>query len=211
MLNVIGYSEGFADGSKSGVSDLLQAFGDHAVEAANEYIDSNARVNPNKLQHMYEWNMNGSDGGRLFVLKKNIVGNNLSVQASFKQSTTVKAGSKEPFYDKAEIMENGTPVRIEPKPQSVLMFDINGETVFTKKPVVVKDPGGDAAQHGFEQTFNEFFNMFFSQSFLQSGRMAKYLASPEAYHKNFTSARSGGKSLGKSVGRKWMKDAGGVV
>jgi hypothetical protein len=211
MLNVIGYSEGFATGAKSGVNDLLQAFGIHAVDAANEYIDSNSKVNPAKLQHVYEWGMTGNASGRLFELKDIVNGNSLRVQGSLKQSFSVKDGSKEPFYNKAEVMERGLPVKVEPRSGSVLTFDIDGETVFTKKPVVIKDPGGELAQNGFEETFNEFFNMFFSQSFLQSGRLAQYLSNPEAYHKNFKSAKSGGKSLGKTVGRKWMKDAGGVA
>jgi hypothetical protein len=211
MLNVIGYSEGFASGAEAGTSELLQAFGLHAVEAANEYIDSTSRVNPAKLEHVYEWAMNGSPSGRLFDIDKIVNGNTLSVKASFKQSVTVKEGSKEPFYNKANIMEKGLPVKVEPKESSVLKFDIDGQTVFTKKPVTIKDPGGEQAQNGFEETFNQFFNMFFSQSFLKSGKLSQYLASPQAYHKNFSSARSGGKSLGKSVGRKWMKDAGEVA
>ena len=211
MLNVIGYSEGFAKGAEAAKGQLLEALGLHAIEAANEYIDSNAKLNPAKLSHVYEWDMEGNPAGRLFDLKTIVTGNSLSVSGSLKQSKTVQSGSSTPFYNKAEIMEKGIPVTINPKQSSVLSFDIDGKTVFTKKPVTVQDPGGQQAQNGFGETFNEFFNMFFSQSFLKSGRLASYLANPEAYHKNFTSARKGGKSLGKSVGRKWMSDAGGVA
>ena len=59
MNNIVNYAVGFAEGVKSGESKLLDKFGNSVVEALNEFIDSNSRVDPAKLHHVYEWNQEG--------------------------------------------------------------------------------------------------------------------------------------------------------
>jgi hypothetical protein len=208
VMNVVKYSQGFVEGVEGGTGSFLQEFAEHSKVAAEEYIDSSARLNPAQLQHVYEWDQNGSEGGRLFNVSAVVSGPSLTVSAVFKQSTSVKSGSKEPFANKAKMMEEGTPVTISPKTAKVLSFDDNGETIFTKKSIRVEDPGGVQAQGGFEKTFNEFFNVFFSQSFLKSGKLEGYLAMAKDYHDNFAAAKTGGRSLGKSTGYKWITKAG---
>lgn len=209
--NVLAYSRGFVDGVKDGKVGFLNEFSKHAIESAGEYFDASARVNPAGLQHMYEWNQNGSESGRLFDLSSIVSSDAIKIQASFRQSTSVKPGSKEPFINKAYVMESGQEVTISPKQSSVLSFTDNGETVFTKKSITIENPGGLFARHGFEKAFNQFFDVFFSQSFLKSGKLGKYLSDVSDYHNSFAASKTGGRSLGQSVGYKWITKAGSVA
>jgi hypothetical protein len=141
MDNTIGYMFGFIDGVKQGFPSFLRQLGAVSVEGLKQYIDSNARVNSQLMHHVYEWYQTGSPDARLFDISYIVNGGGLSFNSTFKQSTSVKNGSKVPFYNKAEIMENGIPVTIVPK-QRVLVFEENGEQIFTSKPVTVDNPGG---------------------------------------------------------------------
>lgn len=206
MDNVIGYTFGFLDGVKLGWPAFLRSFGDVSLASLKQYIDSNARVNPQLLHHVYEWYQTGSPDARLFEISYIVRGNGLSFNSSFRQSTSVKQGSKVPFYNKAEIMENGIPVTIIPK-QKVLAFDDNGEEVFTSKPVKVENPGGNV-QGEYERVFDSFFDRYFRQSFLETTGIASYLRNPIDFKINFRSAKRGGRAKGINVGRNWIRKAG---
>lgn len=208
MESLIQYSIGFADGIKKGETKLLDRLGMHIVETLNEFIDSNSRVNPARLHHVYEWNQVGLPSARLFEIKYRAGVKNVQISSEFRQSSSIKAGSKVPFYNKASIIENGIPVTIRPKNSSVLTFEDNGEQVFTKKPITIINPGGTEAQAGFEQTVSGFFNVF-SQSFLKMSGIGKYLQSPKAFAKNFSSGKRNGRNVGVSTGYNWIINAGG--
>jgi hypothetical protein len=210
LNNAVNYALGFLDGAKAGKSKFLASFGSATIEVLKQYIDSHARSNPELLHHVYEWNQTGSPSSRLFDLSYKVTGLGLSINSTFRQSTSIKSGSNVPFYDKARIMENGIPVRISPKRSSVLVFEENGETVFTSKEVVVENPGGRQVEGSFEKIFDSFFNSYFSQSFLQSSGIAAYLERPAAFKKNFSKAKVGGKTLGVSTGYSWIVGAGGL-
>lgn len=211
IQNALAYSQGFVEGVKNGKGSFLQQLADHSIESAGEYFDASARINPAGLQHMYEWNQNGTESGRLFDLSAIVSSGSVTIKSSFRQSMSVKEGSKEPFTNKAYVMESGQQVTITPKASSVLAFTDNGETIFTKKSVTIENPGGLFARHGFEKTFNQFFDIFFSQSFLKSGKLGKYLSDVSDYHKSFAASKTGGKSLGQTVGYKWITKAGSVA
>jgi hypothetical protein len=204
MKNVIQYSLGFFEGIKQGVPSFLKNFSEGILDEVKSYIDANARINPELLHHMYEWNETGSPNARLFDLNCVISGNGISIGSTFRQSTSVKSGSNVPFYDKARIMEYGIPVTIVPKSR-VLVFEDEGETVFTSAPVTVANPGGNVAGE-YERVFNSFFNNYFSQAFLQSSGILAYLKSPGDF--NIAASRRTGKSGGISAGRHWMSKAG---
>lgn len=210
MDNLIKYSIGFLDGVHSGKKAFLDNLGKNAIEAMKEYIDMNARVDPQILHHMYEWNRTGSPSARLYDLVYTVGNLGLSIKSSFRQSTSVKDGSKVPFYDKARIMENGIPVTIRPKQSSVLVFDDNGETVYTKTPITIEKPGGQAVEGGFEKTFNSFM-LYFSQSFLLSSGIGRYLENPVAYKKDLPAGKRGGRSVGVKSGYRWIANAGLVA
>jgi hypothetical protein len=113
-----------------------------------------------------------------------------------------------PFYDKARIIEFGIPVVIKPRTSNVLAFEDNGDMVFTAGPVNVANPGGVAAQGGFEKTFDMFFTRYLSQAFLRSTGVAAYLENPLVYKSNMQQGKRMGRSAGYKTGYKWIASAG---
>lgn len=209
--NILEYSIGFFEGIQQAQAAFLNGLGKTAVEALKEFIDSNARVTPEALHHVYEWHETGSPAARLFDIDYKVTNGGLSFNSTFRQSSSVKAGSRTPFYDKARIMEDGIPVTIVPIRSKVLAFEENGETIFTKGPVVVSDPGGAAVQGAYEKTLNSFFNNYFSQSFLRASGILDYLKNPQAFRINMSSGKRSGKGKGIEVGYSWMSKAGEVA
>lgn len=208
MNNVINYSIGFLDGVQKGKTVLFKTMGMQTVEVMKEFIDSNARVNPDMLHHIYEWHLTGSPDARLYDISYTVSNLGLSFKSSFSQSTSIKNGSRTPFYNKARIMEEGIPVTIRPRVAQTLAFDDNGETVFTKGPVQILNPGGTEVEGGFEKVFDMFFNRYFSQAFLRTSGIARYLENPQVYKKNMPAGKKMGRSKGMSTGYRWIANAG---
>ena len=208
MNNIMNYSLGFLDGVQKGKTPFLRSLGVNAVEIMKQFVDSNARVNPEMLHHIYEWNRTGSPAARLYDISFTTSNIGLSFKSSFRQSESIQDGSKTPFYDKARIIENGVAVTIRPKSSEVLAFEEDGEMVFTKKPIRVNSPGGAAAQGGFERTLDLFFDKYFSQSFLRTSGVAQYLENPVVYKKNLRAGKARGRSKGLSTGYTWVANAG---
>jgi hypothetical protein len=208
MNNIVNYSVGFLEGVHKGKTVFLKTLGLETVELMKEFIDSNARVNPQMLHHIYEWNQTGRPNARLYDISYTVSNLGLSFRSSFSQSTSIKDGSRTPFYDKARIMEEGIPVVIRPKVAQVLAFEDNGETVFTQGPVRVDNPGGTEVQGGFEKVFDMFFNRYFSQAFLRVSGVAKYLENPQVYRKDMQSGKKMGRTKGVSTGYRWIANAG---
>jgi hypothetical protein len=208
MNNIVNYSFGFLDGVQKGKTSFLRSLGVNTVEIMKQFVDSNARVNPEMLHHIYEWNRTGSPGARLYDISFTTSNIGLSFKSSFRQSQSIKNGSKVPFYDKARIIEDGAAVTIRPKNSEVLSFEEDGEMVFTKSPIRVENPGGTEAQGGFERTLDLFFDKYFSQSFLRTSGVAQYLENPEVYKKNLRAGKARGRSKGVSVGYVWVANAG---
>jgi hypothetical protein len=207
LTNIVKYSVGFLEGAQSGKRIFLDNLGGRVIEALNRYIDAMARSDRDALHHVYEWYQTGSPAARLFDLTYTISNLGLSIKSSFRQSTTVSKDSSTPFYDKARIMELGIPVTIKPKKASVLVFEDAGETVFTKNPITVHDPGGVDAQYGYGFVFDSFFENYFTQAFLKSSGLSDYISNPVSYKHNFAAGATGGKSLGKKVGYTWIINA----
>jgi hypothetical protein len=208
MNNIVQYSVGFLEGVHKGKTAFLKVVGLETVELMKEFIDSNARVNPDMLHHIYEWNQTGSPSARLYDISYTTSNLGLSFRSSFSQSTSIKNGSRTPFYDKARIMEEGIPVKIRPRVAQALVFEENGETVFTKKEVRVDNPGGTEVEGGFEKVFDMFFNKYFSQAFLRVSGVAKYLENPVVYKKDIAAGKKMGKTKGLSTGYRWIANAG---
>lgn len=206
MNNIIEYSFGFIDGAKKAKPIFMQNLGELISQKIGEFVDVMARMEPQKLKHVYEFGMNGSENGRLFDISYRVSGNGLSINSSFRQST-VAGESGYIFYDKARIMEDGIPVTIKPK-KKVLVFDDNGEKVFTQKPVNIANPGGPQAQDGFRSTLESFMNTYLSQSFLHSTGLDKQLSEPTSFKSGLSSAKVGGRSAGERQGYEWLSKAG---
>ena len=208
MNNIVDYSLGFIEGVQKGKTVFLKTVGLETVELMKEFIDSNARVNPDMLHHIYEWNQTGSPSARLYDISYTTSNLGLSFRSTFSQSISIKDGSRTPFYDKARIMEEGIPVTIRPRLAQVLTFEENGETVFTRGPVTVDNPGGTQVEGGFEKVFDMFFNRYFSQAFLRVSGIATYLENPQTYKKGMQAGKKMGKTKGVSTGYRWIANAG---
>jgi hypothetical protein len=205
LKNIIGYSEGFLEGAQKAKPQLATSIGEIIKERLEQFIDSNAKVAPQLLHHVYEWYQTGSPDARLFDITYNTDGNGLSISSTFSQSMSIKAGSKVPFYDKASIMESGTTVTITPR--NKLVFDVDGKTVFTSKPVTVENPGGET-QGEYEKIFNMFFDSYMTQSMFNESGIYSALELNDDFGKHFSSAKRGGRSLGVNTGYNWIARVG---
>lgn len=208
MNNVMKYSIGFLDGVQSGKTMLLKNIGVQTIEILKQYVDANARANPQMLHHIYEWNSTGSPQARLFDFDYTVSNLGLSVLSSFRQSTSVKNGSNVPFYDKARIMEEGVPVTIVPKKSNVLVFEENGDMVFSKGPIEIDNPGGNYVAGSFNKIVDEFFNKYFTQAFLRTSGLSQYLENPVIFKNNLPKGKRSGRSQGISTGYRWIANAG---
>lgn len=208
LINIVQYSEGFLQGIEQGKQKFLRNLGSDIITILKEFIDSNARSNPEALHHVYEWYQTGLAEARLYEINyvTNRIGG-LTFNYTFSQSSSIKVGSQVPFYDKARIMEEGIPVTIRPKNGNVLKFESGGEEIFTSRQVRVENPGGEAVQGSFQKVFDLFFNNYFSQSFLYASGLLEYLSNPKLYKTNFASGKKGGKSVGIKTGYTWITNA----
>jgi hypothetical protein len=206
LNNIINYSFGFLEGINKGKKVFLDNLGKDITEMVKEFVDSSARVNPSRLHHIYEWYQTGSPEARLFDINYTVSNLGLSFKSTLSQSRTIKNGSTTPFYDKARIMEEGMPVTIAPVKAKVLNFEIDGEEVFTKGPVVVDNPGGDT-QGGFESVVDQFFNQYFSQAFLRKSGALSELENVQIYKNNFAAGSRQGRGKGIETGYRWIVNA----
>jgi len=207
MDNIVKYSFGFLDGVQKGKKVFLQNLGIGTIQAMAQYVDVSARGNQSALHHVYEWYQTGSPNARLFDINYTVSNLGLSINSTFRQSRTVKEDSNVPFYNKAKIMEEGIPVTITPKKSSVLAFTEGGNTVFTKKSVIVRNPGGNNVQGSFEKTMDEFMLRYFKQSFLRASGIYDYIKKPTVFKKEIKAGSRMGRSKGISTGFKWIANA----
>lgn len=208
--NIINYSVGFLDGVEKGKKEFFDGLGNVITTMADEFIDATARLNPQELHHIYEWYQVGSPEARLFNITYTVSNLGLSFKSTFRQSSSIQNGSNVPFYNKAYIMENGVPVRITPKSNGVLIFDDNGEKVFTKNPVTIEHPGGPRVEGQYQAVFDQFFGKYFTQAFLKSSGIKEYLENPIVFKSNLKSGKIGGKAIGIETGYRWIVN-GGII
>jgi len=210
MNNLMEYSVGFLEGAKRGKVELLKEVGMKTKEILEEYIDSSARVSPDLLHHVYEWYQTGSPEARLFDINYHAAAGSLSINATFRQSDTIKNGSKVPFYNKAVVMERGISVTVTPRSSQVLAFEDNGEQVFTRQPVTIDNPGGSQVAGSFEKVFTEFFERYFTQSFMVTSGIDQRIRNASAFVRGFGRGKSLGKSHGNQVGYRWVAGKAGI-
>lgn len=204
IMNIAQYAQGYIEGAEKGKPKFLAQLGALTVEMAKEFIDTNARLDPQRLHHVYEWYRTGSPEARLYDINYTPTNNSVVFTYDFKQSESVSRGSTVPFYDKARIMESGISVTIKPKAASVLAFDVEGETIFRPGPIIVDKPGGAVAGQ-FEKVLDTFFNQYFKQSFLQVSGIGYNLESPAEFHKNLKKRSK--RADGIKAGYNWIVGA----
>jgi len=207
LNNILEYSYGFIDGINKGKPVFLNKLGKGVIVALGQYIDANARSNPKALHHVYEWYRTGSPSARLFDISFVSNKNGLNLFSNFKQSRSMSNDASRPFFDKAKIMEQGKTVVVKPKSGSVLRFESGGQTVFTRKPVTIRNPGGDQVTGSFEQVFDEFMLRYFKQSFIRSSGLYDYINKPTLFKKNIAAGARIGRSKGINTGFTWIANA----
>jgi hypothetical protein len=207
MNNIVNYSFGFLEGVQKGKKIFLDKLGKSVIEALAQYVDVQARSNPKALHHVYEWNQTGSPTSRLFNLNYTVSNLGLSLNSTFRQSRTVSENMTVPFYNKAKIMEDGSPVVIAPTRAQTLRFSGPNGDIFTKKPIKVDSPGGEDVAGSFESTVDIFISRYFKQSFLRASGLYDYIKKPTLYKTNFKAGSKMGKSKGVETGFKWIANA----
>jgi hypothetical protein len=206
---VVEYSIGFLDGAKGNAKRLSKSVAELSIEAFYDYLDGLARSHPGMLHHVYEWGQVGDPSGRLVELKTEMSARNTTVSADFLQSDSVSENSNEPFYNKAEIMEEGIPVVINEVRAKALFFTIEGQEFFRTGPIVIANPGGAATRGSFVKAFDEFYGQYFEEVFLRSIRFYDKLRNPQEYSKSIKSATKGQNAygLGKRAALSWIEKA----
>lgn len=195
MQQAVQYGNGFMTGFEDGGIIVSSKIASVVETMLGKYIDTKARANPGSLHHVYEWGSVGGD--RLFNIHAQPDSSGVTVTSEFTQSSSVSDTATEPFYNKAEIMEAGTPITIDPAPGSVLVFMDGGEEVFVSRSVTVNDPGGPGVQGSFERTFHEFFRLYLSQALLRGIGFTEILQNPPF---DF----GGGYGAGQGDARRWL-------
>jgi hypothetical protein len=209
VTGVVDYSLGFVDGAKLNERKLSDGVAELSIDAFYDYMDGLARSHPGMLHHVYEWGQVGSPAARLFQLKKEFSARNVAISAEFLQSTSISETSNEPFYNKAEIMEEGIPVVINEVNAKALFFTIEGQEFFRVGPIVIANPGGSATRGSFVNAFNEFYGIYFEEVFLRSIRFYDKLRNPKEYSKSIKAASKSQNSynLGKRAALSWIQGA----
>lgn len=201
----VDYSGGFFDGIQMERITFMKFLAGFTREALYKYIDSRARVNPDALHHVYEPNKVGSSDGRLYKFEISPRLTVISFKGEFLPSSISSDTSNEPFVNKAKIMENQISVTIAPKNSDVLVFENNGELVFTRNSIIIEHPGGDEVAGAFGKVVDEFFSQYLTNSLLKP--LFRDLSTADEFAKSFS---SGTRAAGVRAGKKYL-DVSGVV
>ena len=203
IKNAVSFSYGFLEGIDLEQIIFNQMLGEYTVDALNKYIDSNAKMDPDALHHMYEWGQVGQESARLFEINSKASKRVIHFTGKFLPSKTSSNQYSEPFTNKAEIMENGISITVSPKKSDYLVFEVDGELVFTVNDVFIEHPGGDFVAGSFGKTVDLFFDTYFTNSFIQP--LIADLSKANEFTEEFPSGvKGGGKSVGIKAGRKYL-------
>ena len=209
LKNSVEYSYGFLDGIQMEKIEFNRLLGGYTVEALEKYIDARARINPQALHHVYEWNRVGDEKARLYKFNVKANATSIKFSGSFLPSKSFSPTSDEPFTDKANIMENGISIVVEPKKSNVLVFESDGDTVFTRRSITIEHPGGDEVAGSFGRTVDSFFENYFTNALLKP--FIQNLQNAKEYSKNFSSGAKGGRAVGIRAGRQYLRNSGVVI
>ena len=210
LKNSVEYTGSFASELKKNQDILNKKVGEESIDAFYDYLDGLARSHPGMLHHVYEWGNIGNPTERLFELTMTSNRTSAVIDAQFLESRVPSPTSTEPFYDKAEIMEDGRTITINQVEADVLFFEIDGEEFFRSGPIIIANPGGEATRGSFLQAFDEFYGSYFTEVHLKAIRFYQYFANPKVFEKYFASATKGGaSSKGRKAALSWIMNAPG--
>lgn len=211
LNNVVEYSQGFIQETEAKESYVTNKLANSSIEPFYDYMDVLARTNPGMLHHVYEWGQVGNPQARLVELKKAIGTNSGVITSEFLISSSVPEGGSEPFWNKAEIMEEGITVVINEVEAQALFFEINGEEFFRLGPIVIDNPGGEEVRGSFVRTFEDFYNVYFDEVYLRAIRFYDYFKTSPGFENNFSSAvkSKNAYSMGRKTALSWVLNSPG--
>jgi hypothetical protein len=133
----------------------------------DSYMAAISPGSPKNFHHVYEWNHVGIPQYQLWTNVLRGRGNNKYASFEFRASTLpvpVHQGEKKAFRQvhrfiyKAMIMEYNIAVTVKRKRAKMLAFPgSNGKIVFTKGPIVVQNPGGEATTGAFTAAWSNWW------------------------------------------------------
>lgn len=209
--NLVKYSDGFITETKAKESTIARNLANTSIEAFYDYLDGLARTNPGMLHHIYEWGEVGNPSARLVELTKTMAQSSAEIDSEFISSSSIPDGSNEPFYEKAEIMEEGIPITIQANEAKAMFFEIDGEEFFRTGPIVIENPGGAATRGSFVEAFEEFYNVYFDKIYLRAIKFYEHFENPRGYSSRFPSAvkSSNAYGIGRTTALKWIMNMPG--
>lgn len=206
LKNTISYSDGFLQGVDLNRLEFNKVLGGYAAEALGGYIDSKARMDPSILHHVYEWNETGNKSSRLFNINVDATKYSITFNGKFLSSKKPASESGQVFANKATIMENQISVTVAPKNSSVLVFEDDGETVFTANSVFIAHPGGDQVAGSFGKVVEEFFGYYFKYSVIAP--LTSKLKNAKEFPQLYSQGTKVGRSAGVKAGRRYFSMVG---
>lgn len=133
----------------------------------DSYMAAISPTSPKQFHHIYDWNNIGNPQHQLWTNVLRGRGNNRYASFEFRASTLpvpAHQGNKKQFRQthrfiyKAMIMEYNIAVTIRRKRAKMLAFPVSdGKIVFTKGPVVVQNPGGEATTGAFTAAWSNWW------------------------------------------------------
>lgn len=208
MKNAVQYAQGFIDGIQFKEPIFHNELGQAIKVLCGKYIDSSAKLDPESLHHVYEWDNVGNEGARLFDIVALADTQFIRFNFNFKQSTTMAPNATTPFFNKAEIMESGRSVVVQPSQSDTLVFEgEDGENVFTTDQVVIENPGGVQTNGAFDRVVKEFFLVYLKQGMLRS--LLKDMETADEFLVGWgNNARY---NVGMKQGKEYLSVTGGIV
>lgn len=138
-----------------------------------------AKGNPQKYHHVFEWKNVGNMNQRLFEIKReSLGGGNLTINIRFKKSQTPvpipralssRIRRRHTFVNKAEVMESGKPVGFTTRNYIVFMY--KGHKVFRPPGVdiIINNPGGKQTAGAFDKYVTRWYGRNVDSTLRTSG------------------------------------------
>jgi hypothetical protein len=201
------------------MSDLMDASMKIMKQDFQQYVDMLAMNMPSRFHHVYEWGQIGNPAAALWETLATGRGRDRAVTFEFRPSVTVvpipdvppsKSGKQlqeiHVFTWKAPVMEYGEAVHIAARNSNVLAFpnpDLESDRplIFTRSPVVVRNPGGTAVQGAFTTTFSDWWGGPLAEASLSDGLLEQW---DDRFNESFTRELAQGLRRGKTTSKTAM-------
>lgn len=161
--------------SQTVLNEINQAVFQITGKAFVNSVDAYARRNPKAMHHVYEWGKIGLKTGRLFVIKKELLGGGvLGVSSSFLPSRSPVpitpellnpgpsgkvVSHRSIFVDKATVMESGRSVSYIAKRIQAFIGESGLVFIRPGTSINIANPGGAATKNAFANYMLEWYSV----------------------------------------------------